>query len=86
MSSGILLEEAARWIWRGKKEVTMTFAEITKQVLKECGGVASVEEIQRRCTGKGFRKRNGSQIDSKYVAWGVACYPDQFEMLVRLRK
>ncbi len=75
-------------IWRGAllKEEAMTFAEVTTQALKESGGIASVEEIQRRCTEMGFRKRNGSQIDSKYVAWGVACYPDQFEMSVILRK
>ena len=68
------------------KDVTMTFVEVTTQVLEECGGITSVAEIQRRCTEKGFRKRDGSQIDMKYVAWGVVCYPDQLEVLVRLKK
>lgn len=62
----------------------MTFRELTEQILKDCGGIATAAEIQKRCTERGFRKRNGSKIDAKYVAWGVASCPEQFTVLVRL--
>ena len=66
------------------------FAQIVRGILQNNKGVMTVEVIADKMNAGGYRKVRGSQkgqpVDARYVAWGVVVYPDDFEVLVRLRK
>lgn len=60
----------------------MTLKEAVQQVLQECGGIATAEEIARRINGGHlFHKK----IDASFVLFGVKNYLAKFEVLLILK-
>jgi len=60
----------------------MTLKEAIQQVLQECGGITTTEEIARRINvGHLYHK----EINSSFVIFGVKNYLAKFEVLIRLR-
>lgn len=65
----------------------MNLKEAITQVLTECGGITTIEEISRRIErGHLFLKADGTTPDPSYLLFGIKNYLNEFEVIVRLRR
>jgi hypothetical protein len=65
----------------------MTLKKAIERVLRDCGGIATAEEISKRInSNRLFTKRDGSAIGPSYVLYGVKNYLTQFEVFIRQRE
>ena len=63
------------------------FRRYASQVLREANRFVTMEELAERVNQLGFRKKkDGTQIDAKYAALGVASHLDRFKISVGLRQ
>jgi hypothetical protein len=66
------------------------FIEVVTEILKSSTGMMNIDEIavqmNSRCYRKIRGKQKGQQVDARYVAWGAVVHPDEFEVLVKLKK
>ncbi len=66
------------------------FVEVVTDILQNSRVMMTIDEIANRMNNRGYRKirgkQKGQQVDARYVAWGVVVYPNEFEVLVKLKK
>ena len=69
--------------------VRQSFVETVTEILQNKKVTMTIEEIANQLNSRGYRKvrgkQKGEQVDARYVALGAVVYPDEFEVLVRLK-
>ncbi len=64
----------------------MTLKNAVKQILRESGGLMTVEEICRRNAERSlYKKGDGTFPNPPFILFGLKNYLAQFEVFIRLR-